>query len=254
MRYCLFIPLLICCLRVAAQKQVNDQQQVWVSVNSTMRLSDRWGSIADVHVRRNNYLADPSFYFVRGGASYWVTDNLSLVAGYAHMWLAPTREGWSTFADENRLYEQVIYSSAIGKVGILNRFRNEHRWREVIENDQSTGKFAFSDRLRYLISIGVPLSSKPRVPQLSFANEVLIQFGKSIVYNTFDQVRLFGGIRQNIGKGWSYDCGYMLVFQQNAGGQSYNRNHTIRLFFYYTLDKRRKKPAVENAPLMFEDE
>ena len=100
----------------------------------------------------------------------------------------------------------------------------------------------------------MPLSPKPKFPQLSVANEVLIQFGRSVVYNTFDQVRLFGGIRQNIGRGWSYDCGYMLVFQQNAGGLSYNRNHTIRLFFYYTMDTRREKAAVEHAPLMFEDE
>ena len=237
----------------APAKEVNDQQQVWVSINSTMRFSERWGGIADVHVRRNNFLADPSFYFIRGGASYWLTDNLTLVAGYAHMWLAPSQAGWSTFADENRLYEQLIYTSSIGKVGVLARFRDEHRWRETIVDDRSTGKFVFSNRLRYLFSLGIPLSSKPRFPQISIANEVAVQFGRSVTLNTFDQVRLFGGIRQSIGKGWSYDLGYMLVYQQKASGYQYDRNHTLRLFFYYTLDARRGMRGTQ-APLMFEDE
>lgn len=236
-------------------KQITDNQHVWLSVNSTMRFSDRWGAIADAHVRRTHYIADPSFYFLRGGASYWIADNLSVVAGYGHMWQASVVNGKTAFADENRLYQQILYSSRIGKVGVLNRFRNEQRWRETLDNGRSTGIFAFSDRLRYLISLGIPVSKNPKFPQISIANEVAVQFGKPIVYNTFDQIRLFGGIRQGFGRGWSYDLGYMLVYQQGASGNAYSRNHTVRLFFYYSLDTRRKPaPPQETPPLLFEDE
>ncbi len=257
MRYpasCLLILITTLSAAQTPVKQITDNQHVWLSVNSTMRFSDRWGAIADVHVRRTNYIADPSFYFVRGGASYWIADNLSVVAGYGHMWLASVVNGKTAFADENRLYQQILYSSRIGKVGVLNRFRNEQRWRENLSNGQSTGDFSFSDRLRYLISLGIPISKNPKYPQISIANEVAVQFGKPIVYNTFDQIRLFGGIRQGFGKGWSYDLGYMLVYQQGAAGNTYSRNHTVRLFFYYTLDTRRRKPAQETPPLLFEDE
>ncbi|WP_341839621.1 DUF2490 domain-containing protein [Chitinophaga caseinilytica] len=249
--------LVLCTSLAAAQtpvKQITDNQHVWLSVNSTMRFSERWGAIADFHVRRTHYIADPSFYFVRGGASYWLADNLSLVAGYGHMWLASTVNGKTAFADENRIYQQIIYSSRIGKVSVLNRFRNEQRWRETLDNGKSTGDFAFSNRLRYLISLGIPIVKNPKYPQISIANEVAVQFGKSVVYNTFDQIRLFGGIRQGFGRGWSYDLGYMLLYQQGAGGNSYSRNHTVRLFFYYTLDTRRKPAANKETPHHFEDE
>lgn len=256
MRYAAFWLLTICSPVATAQtpaKQITDNQHVWLSVNSTMRFSEKWGAIADVHVRRTNYVADPSFYFVRAGASYWLADNLSLVAGYGHMWLASTVNGKNAFADENRIYQQILYSSRIGKVSVLNRFRNEQRWRETLNNGQSTGDFAFSSRLRYLISLGIPIVKNPKYPQISIANELAVQFGKSIVYNTFDQVRLFGGIRQGFGKGWSYDLGYMLLYQQAAGGNTYTRNHTVRLFFYYTLDTRKKARGPE-TPHHFEDE
>jgi long-subunit fatty acid transport protein len=54
------------------------------------------------------------------------------------------------------------------------------------------------------------------------------------VYNTFDQNRLFLGIKQKISKTLSFDAGYMYLFQQKESGYQYNANKTYRLFFYYT--------------------
>lgn len=235
------------------KKEINDQSQSWISLNSTFRISNHWGAVADIHIRRNNFVSDPNFYFLRGGGGYWLNDNLSFILGYAHLWLAPSQPGGSTWSNENRVYEQIAYASKIGKVSLLNRFRDEHRWREVVTNDKSTGDYAFSNRLRYLISVGIPVSSNKWIPQISIANEVAVQFGKAIVNNTFDQVRLFAGIRQSIGSGFACDFGYMLLYQQKASGYQYDRNHTLRLFFYYNFD-RGTKNKNKGAPLMYEDE
>ena len=47
---------------------------MWASVNSTVRLSDDWGFVADFHVRRNDFLTEPSFDFLRVGANRWLSD------------------------------------------------------------------------------------------------------------------------------------------------------------------------------------
>ncbi|NIG55134.1 DUF2490 domain-containing protein [Chitinophaga sp. Cy-1792] len=235
------------------KKEINNQLQSWISLNTTFRINDHWGFIGDAHMRRNNFVADNSFYFLRGGVGYWLNENLSFITGYGHLWLAPTTPGYTTFADENRWYEQIAYATRVGKVSLLNRFRSEQRWREQLQNDQSTGNYNFSNRFRYLISIGIPLSPKPFVPQISLANEVAVQFGKTIVNNTFDQFRAFAGIRQNMGSGWSFDFGYMFVSSQKASGYQYDYNHTIRLFFYYTWMKKKGKSA-EPPALQYEDE
>lgn len=235
------------------QKEINTQSQSWFSINSTFRFNDHWGAVGDLHIRRNNFLADNSFYFIRGGAGYWLNDQLSFITGYAHLWLAPTTPGYKTFADENRWYEQIAYASKIGKVSLLNRFRSEQRWRETLRNDQSTGDYYFSNRFRYLISVGIPLSQNKRVPQISLANEVAVQFGKAIVNNTFDQFRAFAGIRQELGQGWSFDMGYMFVSQQKASGYQYDYNHTFRWFFYYSWSNK-KGSRRELPALQYEDE
>lgn len=250
---CLFSSLLLTAQTSPPKKEVKDQWQSWISMNSTFRLSDHWGAIGDIHIRRTDFVSEPNFYFLRGGGGYWLNDNGSFIVGYAHMWLAPSQPGGSTWSNENRLYEQIAYASKMGKVSILNRFRDEHRWREQVTNDKSTGKYSFSNRLRYLISLGIPVSANKWVPQINIANEVALQFGKSVVNNTFDQIRLFAGIRQHLGHGFSFDCGYMLLYQQKASGYQYERNHTARLFFYYNFDRRTKMKNVD-PPLMYEDE
>jgi hypothetical protein len=216
----------------AAQKEVNQQMQTWVSLNTVTKFSDHWGVVADAHIRENEFFESNNFYFLRGGVTYIPNASVSLTAGYAHMWLAPTKEGWSTYADENRIYQQAQLITKVGKVSVLQRLRNEQRWQEKMANDEPTGELRFTNRIRYLASFTIPVFSNKKLPSLVLSDEILIHFGKEVVYNTFDQNRLFIGIKQNISPKLSYDFGYMNVYQEKYSGYEYDMNHTIRLFFY----------------------
>jgi hypothetical protein len=222
-------------------KEVNVQTQSWVSVNSTIRLSKKIGVIADLHMRRNNFFADPSFYFVRTGLDYWINENITAVLGYGQMWVAPTNPAWHHFVQEHRIYEQLQQFSKIGKITVLNRIRNEQRWQEKIVNDKFTHDYKFTDRVRYLLSFTIPVCSNKKLPSLVLSDELAIQFGKEVVYNTFDQNRLFIGIKQPVCKALSFDLGYMLFTQEKSTGYQYDKNNTFRWFFYYTPDFRKTK-------------
>jgi hypothetical protein len=186
-------------------------------------------------------LADPSFYFLRAAVNYWIKDNLTVAAGLGQMWVAPTTSGWHHFAIEKRIYQQGQLSSKLGKVGIVQRLRNEQRWQEKIVNDKFTNSYKFTDRIRYLLSLNIPVSKNKYYPSITLADELAIQFGKEVVYNTFDQNRIFIGLKQQVCKNLSFDIGYMLVYQEKASGIQYDKNNTFRWFFYYTPDLRKKK-------------
>ena len=218
---------------------VNNQTQSWISLNTTERFTSKWGMVADVHYRANKIFADPNFYFVRAGVNYWLKDNITFTLGYAHMWLAPTTIGWHTFSNENRVYEQAQIISKIGNVTMLHRIRNEQRWQEKIAADTSTHTNKFTDRIRYLASFTIPIVKNFYFPAIVLSDELSMQTGKEVVYNVFDQNRLFLGIKQTISKRLSFDLGYMLVDQEKADGYHYDQNHTFRLFFYYQPDLRK---------------
>ena len=221
-------------------KEVNSQGQSWFSINSTSRLTKKFGVIADLHTRRTNFVADPSFYFARVALNYWLKENITLAVGLGQMWVAPSKPGWHHYAQEHRLYQQLQMSTKIGKISLLHRIRNEQRWQEKIANDKFTNSYKFTDRVRYLLNMTIPVFENPLYPSLVISDELLVQFGKEIVYNTFDQNRAFIGIKQPISRSVSFDLGYMLVYQQKASGYQYDKNHTFRWFFYYTPDFRRK--------------
>ncbi len=222
-------------------KEIREQSQSWFSINSTIRLSKKFGMMVDLHERRNNFISNPSFHFARLGANYWLKDNIIVTAGYAQLWAAPAKAGWRHYALEKRVYQQIQMSTKVGKIGLLNRLRNEQRWQEKIVNDKSTNQYKFTSRVRYLFSMTIPVFKNPHYPALVLSDELAIQFGKEVVYNTFDQNRLFVGIRQPVCKALSFDMGYMLLYQQKASGYQYDKNHTFRWFFYYTPDFREKK-------------
>jgi hypothetical protein len=225
-------------------KEVNQQLQTWVSLNTVTKFSDHWGIVADVHIRENGFFESNNFYFLRGGLSYMPNASVTLTGGYAHMWLAPSKDGWSTYADENRIYQQVQLNTKIGKVSVVQRLRNEQRWQEKMANDEPTGDWRFTDRVRYLASFTIPIFTNKKLPSLVLADELLIHFGKEVIYNTFDQNRIFIGIRQSINPKLSYDFGYMNVYQQKYSGYQYDMNHTMRLFFYMNSAVKHNTPKA----------
>lgn len=226
------------------QKIINTQYQSWFSINSTTRLTKKWGFVLDAHERRNNFLSDNGFHFVRAGVSYWLKDNLTLTAGYAHLWLAPSVQGWTKYANENRLYQQVQLTSKVGKISILQRLRNEQRWQQKIANDKPTGQNKFTNRARYLLSFTVPVFKNAHYPSLVVSDELCVQAGKEVVFNTFDQNRLFLGLKQPLSRSLSFDIGYMQIKQQKASGYQYDRSHIFRLFFYYTAPLLASPPTT----------
>ena len=229
------------------KKVINEQTQTWISINTNTKFSEHWGIVADAHIRSNEIFHDNNFYFLRGGISYIPNPSVAITGGYAHMWLAQTKEGWNTYSDENRIYQQAQMITKIGKVSVLQRIRNEQRWQEKIVNDLSTGENRFTNRVRYLVSFNIPVFKKKTAPLLVLSDEILFHFGQEVVYNTFDQNRLFIGIKQSINPKLSYDFGYMNVYQQKYSGYQYDMNHTLRLFFYLNTSVKSHKPAVHHT-------
>ena len=58
---------------------------------------------------------------------------------------------------------------------------------------------------------------------------------------------LFLGVKHALSRSWSFDLGYMLVYQQKANGYSYDLNHTMRWFFYFTPDLRKSRSSHHPA-------
>jgi hypothetical protein len=227
------------------EKRINENAQFWISTNNLFRVSERWALLNDIHIRRTNFMADPNFYFLRIGGQYYIKPNVRVAAGYAHLWL--TAQGnWDAFQNENRIYQQFSISQRYEKLSALFRLRLEQRFFNNVVDGTSLNDDFMVHRLRFLVSVGIPFKKGGKT-QFLLADEIHLNFGQNVVYNTFNQNRLTVGIKQKLNDHWSFDFGYMMVYQQLAVGNVYNLNHTLRLFFYGSFDFRKNKKEPFDA-------
>ena len=226
--------------KAQTEKVVNNIAQFWISTNNIYVFNDRWGFLTDVHIRRTNFIKDPSFYFLRGGLQYWIKENLRVAGGYAHLWLTNEETKWDRYTNENRIYQQASLTHRYPGSSLFLRIRNEQRFFNTVESGESLDDEYFVNRVRLLMSVNVPFRKGGKT-SLMIADEVHLNFGKTIVYNTFNQNRFTIGINYKISDTWRFDTGYMMVYQQTSAGNVYNLNHTFRLFFYGNFDFRKDK-------------
>jgi hypothetical protein len=131
-------------------------------------------------------------------------------------------------------------NSKKGEFSISNRWRVEQRWQQKIVNNEKTNDYRFTDRVRYAISfIYSPFKNK-MLPSFTNYEEVMIQFGKEVVYNTFDQARFSFGIRQTINPRLNIDLNYMYIYQQQFSASQYLQANTLRLYINYNTDWKKK--------------
>ena len=92
--------------------------------------------------------------------------------------------------------------------------------------------------------IAAPLSKRAFAPgtfSFIFNDELHINAGKEIVYNYFDQNRLFVGFGFHTNQHDNLQFGYMNQFVQTSAGNKYRSVHALRISYLQNFDFRNKK-------------
>jgi hypothetical protein len=226
-----------------AQKTVTTDEQAWFAVFNQTRLSKKWGLWFDAHLRlKDDYVGDLSQSILRFGPTYFLTDDVRLTAAYAYVHTFPGPGHANIGLPEHRPWQQVLWYTRYPKVRLTQSFRLEERYRRKTLTDNELGEgYNFSWRLRYNFWFYTPLTKKQFEPgglQFLVNNEIFISFGKNIVYNHFDQNRLFVGLVYQINKHAQLHGGYMNLYQQLPTGDQFRNQHTIRVFYFHNFDLR----------------
>jgi hypothetical protein len=234
-----------------AQKKVVDIEQIWTAYVNQTRISDRWGVWFDANLRTGDkFTKGFSMIIVRPGITYYLSENASLTLGYAYGHYFAGNDGRNVAMPEHRPWQQIMWTNRYPKLRLQNRVRLEQRFRRKLENPDKLGEgYNFNYRLRYSFSLATPLSKKafaPKTVSLVINNETMLNFGKEILTNTFDQNRLFGGFNYHVSKSSTLQAGYMYIFQQLGTGAQYRNNHTIRINFLHNPDLRKKESNNKN--------
>jgi hypothetical protein len=226
---------------IAQSKVTETRDQTWFGYFNQTRFTKRSGMWVDLHFRlTNNFVNQKNLSIIRAGYTYYLSDQVRLTAGYAYATQYGLNEGVPD-APEHRPWQQIQWIDKKKGFNMMQSLRVEQRFRSEIENNSLSGDYDFNWRFRYNISFMIPLKGhevKAKTPFLILNDDLLINAGKSIVYNYFDQNRLFAALGYQFTSHLNAQLGYMYVFQQLAAGNAYANINAIRLFVFHNIDLR----------------
>lgn len=198
---------------IAAHQDVNDTQdfQTWGNVTAIGKFDAlgitnpklanfRWwmegqGRFGDDSTRFSQSL-------IRPGLGYQIHRTTTLWVGYA--WAPTTMPFASRAFDENRLWQQVLWTErySFGTVALRSRF--EERWVEHWKGDDTAYRF------RQLARVLIPLPQAPAFG-LVLANEIFVHLNAADwgPRSGFDQNRAFAGVAYTVNKNARAEIGYM---------------------------------------------
>jgi len=170
---------------------------------------------------------------LRPAIGYQLTENLSIWQGYA--WVGNFNQKHtppqSPFFDENRIYQQILYTKKFDSFKITSRTRLEERWIEHV--DGTAVRFRTGLRGTYTL---------PMAPEwaLVASDEVFVHLntvGARGPQAGFDQNRAFVGINRTFSKYLNVDVGYQnqLLNSRSIPNLANQMNHTILFQFFINI-------------------
>jgi hypothetical protein len=151
------------------------------------RLGDDWQRMASV--------------LVRTALVYNATSNLSLFAGYAWFPTFYDSNYHRTYRDEQRLWQQLLYSHDLWSISWQHRLRQEQRWIEHTDG--------VSNRSRYMLRGSLPLNTQKSFGLTAF-DEIMVNLNgvEGGPWSGYDRNRVFVGPFWQVGDA-RYEIGYL---------------------------------------------
>jgi len=230
-----------------AQSQANPvkttlpQRQTWLMYQLQARFSERWGAWLEIHYRRNGYaMENEGTQLNRLALTYFPTGTLRLSANYAYITL---RNAFNTGPDrpEHRTWAEVSWIQPYPHLLLTQRFRAEQRWVHRADAKRLQPGYRFNHRLRYQLGVQIPLwrlaDNRPGLTLVA-NEEVLLNAGKEILYNVFDQNQLFAGFAFPLTPQLTAQTGYLWLYQQQNAGNTFLDMDIVRFTLIQNLDFR----------------
>lgn len=220
-------------------RETTTNTNLWLMYFGNHKFSEKLGLHAEAQVRRHDVVKEWQQLLLRVGLDIY-TSQARFTIGYGFIETFPY--GGFPVANafpEHRFWQQVLIPQTWGRAMLSHRYRLEQR----LIGNAATGEFQdgrYENRMRYMFRANIALQGNTIDPgEFYFAiyDEIMINFGKEVRYNIFDQNRLYGAIGYHLGKLGTLEVGYLLqsVKQRNlytAANPSRNimeSNHTIQI-------------------------
>lgn len=240
----LFLFLTCSFLYAQTEKNIDHQSLLWTRYYNLLTINEKWSLHSEFDNRIFLNPVEENLYEFRVQGRYKIDDNFEVGTGFAYFSVATQVPEITTDFNvpEYRGQQDIIWKQDIGKITLLQRFQIEERFFHNINNEGLLPGTTFYWRFRYRLQGEYSFWKKEnQFLKAILSDELMINRGKNVVKNTFDQNRIYAALQYGINKNITLELGYLNSFQQRASGVDYFNRDIIRFTFFHKINLQKKK-------------
>lgn len=214
-------------------QEVHGDPNVWFFMLNHYSINEKWRIGNELHVRRNDWIKEQEQFLIRPYVDYKLNDNVSFTVGYTYIKNSQFgKYPLPTTIPENNIWEQVTLTQKIGKLKIMHRYRQEHRFIGV-PVQETDGSFdidgtRFTNRFRYRLTLFRDLTDDLFVhvfDEIWFHQDGLKP-------ESFDRNWLYAGAGYRVARNANVQLGFLHQWIK-ATADRYAERPTVQLMFQY---------------------
>lgn len=242
--HALFQLLALTSLYAQTKKNVEHQSLLWTRYYNHLDINNKWSvhSEFDNRVFLNSF--EQNLYVLRIQGRYKINSEIEIGGGYVYFSVSTQdpEVNYDFNFPEYRGQQDVSWKKVYGDFTLNQRFQVEERFFQNADNVELLPGTTFFWRFRFRIQGEYSFWKKENQFLKAIVNdEIMINGGKKVVKNTFDQNRIYAALQYGFNKNIALELGYLNSFQQRASGVDYFDRDIIRFTFYHKINLKKKK-------------
>ena len=243
----IFCLLLVCfASKAQTEKNVDHQSLLWTRYYNQLTINNKWSlhTEFDNRIFTNTNPIKENLHVLRLQGRYKINANIELGGGFAYFSVT-TQDPEVSFdfrIPEYRGQQDITWKQDFGNFTLNQRFQIEERFFHNANKEGLLSGTTYFWRFRYRLQGEYSCWKKENQYLKAIVHdELMINGGKNIVKNTFDQNRIYAALQYGVNKNIALELGYLNSFQQRASGVDYFDRDIIRFSFFHKINLYKKK-------------
>lgn len=237
-RVILFLLLSVLSQAQTDEKNIDHQSILWTRYYNQLLLNEKWSLHSEFDNRLFLKPVQENLYVVRIQGRYKINDHLETGAGFAYFsvdtQVPVINPDYNT--PEYRGQQDLTWKSNVNKVTLTQRFQVEERFIHNANKDELLPGTTFFWRFRYRLQGDYTFWKKEKqLLKAVLSDEIMFNFGKKIIKNTFDQNRIYAAIHLGLNSNLAFELGYLNSFQRRSNGIDYLNRDIIRFSIFHKI-------------------
>lgn len=218
------------------EKKIDNQSILWSRYYNLLTLNEKWSLHSEFDNRLFLNPVTENLFVIRSQVRYKANNAIELGGGVGYFPVA-TQDPENTtdfMIPEYRGQQDIVWKNTIGKIQLSQRFQVDERFIRNASKTELLPGTTFNWRFRFRIQAEYNLWGKDnRYLKTILHEEILLNAGKKIVKNTFDQNRVYAALQYGFNEKIAIELGYLNSFQQRVSGVDFYDRDIIRFSFIH---------------------